>query len=99
MDGQPVVLRTGKGKLRLMVDDEEGGGKQKMVYAVTAQEEERDEREERDGKGREAEDGGEEGAEGVRPHGRGEVPGGSLGMDGEAQTGRSLSGAGLHGVY
>jgi transposase InsO family protein len=86
MEGQSVVLRAEKGKLRLMVDDEEGGGKQEMVYDVTAQEEAREEREERDGKDREA--------EGVRPYGRGEVPGSALGMDGEAQTERSLSGDG-----
>ena len=96
MEGQSVVLRAEKGKLRLMVDDEEGGGKQEMVYDVTAQEKER---EERDGEGRkaeggEAEDGGEERPEGVRAHGGGEMPGGALGMDGEAQTGRSLPGVG-----
>ena len=39
MEGQSVVLRAEKGKLRLMVDDEEGGGKQEMVYEVTAKEE------------------------------------------------------------
>jgi transposase InsO family protein len=99
MEGQSVVLRAEKGKLRLMVDDEEGGGKQEMVYDVVAQEEERDEREERDGKDREVEsgeveDGGEERAEGVGPHGRGEVPGGVVGVDREAQTGRSLPGVG-----
>jgi transposase InsO family protein len=99
MEGQSVVLRAEKGKLRLMVDDEEGGGKQEMVYDVIAQEEGREEREERDGKGREAEgreaeDGGEERAEGVGAHGRGEVSGSALGMDGEAQTGRSLPGVG-----
>jgi hypothetical protein len=94
MEGQSVVLRAEKGKLRLMVDDEEGGGKQEMVYDVIAHEEEKDERVEKDGKGREAEDGGEERAEGIGPHGRGEVPGSVVGMDGEAQTGRSLSGAG-----
>jgi hypothetical protein len=79
-----------------MVDDEEGGGKQEMVYDVTAQEEAREERDgkDREAEGGEAEDGGEERAEGVWPHGRGEVPGGALGMDGEAQTARSLSGDG-----
>jgi transposase InsO family protein len=101
MEGQSVVLRAEKGKLRLMVDDEEGGGKQEMVYDVTAGEQNKDrsigmiEREETDGKDREAEGGedrGEERAEGVRPYGGGEVPCGTLGMDGEAQTWRSLSG-------
>src|SRR5512137_2124068 len=49
MEGQSVVLRAEKGKLRLMVDDEEGGGKQEMVYDVTAQAQERSERGEEDG--------------------------------------------------
>jgi transposase InsO family protein len=102
MEGQSVVLRAEKGKLRLMVDDEEGGGKQEMVYEVTAKEEERErsiEREERDGEGREAEgreagDGGEEREESFGSYGGGEVSGGVVGMDGEAQTWRGLSGAG-----
>jgi transposase InsO family protein len=96
MDGQSVVLRAEKGKLRLMVDDEEGGGKQEMVYEVTAKE---NERQERDGKGREVEGGeagdrGQERTEGFGAYGGGEVPGGVVGVDGEAQTGRSLSGVG-----
>jgi transposase InsO family protein len=106
MEGQSVVLRAEKGKLRLMVDDEEGGGKQEMVYDVTARDEKRDgsietiEREETDGKDREAE-GGEAGdrgqqekAEGIGPYGRGEVPGGVVGMDGETQTRGGLPGVG-----
>jgi len=103
MEGQSVVLRAEKGKLRLMVDDEEGGGKQEMVYDVTAGEEKRDrsietiEREETDGKDREAEGGeagdrGQERAEGVGPYGAGEVPGGALGVDREAQTRGGLPG-------
>jgi len=105
MEGQSVVLRAEKGKLRLMVDDEEGGGKQEMVYDVTAGEEERDgsietdEKEETDGKDRQAEGGeagdrGEEREEGLRPYGRGEVPCSALGMDGETQTRGGLPGAG-----
>jgi hypothetical protein len=105
MEGQSVVLRAEKGKLRLMVDDEEGGRKQEMVYDVTAEEEKGDrsiemiQREETDGKDREAEGGetrdrGEERAEGIRPYGGGEVPGGALSMDGETQAGRGLSGVG-----
>jgi len=102
MEGQSVVLRAEKGKLRLMVDDEEGGGKQEMVYEVTAKEKERDrslEREDKDGKGGEAEGGeagnrGEEREEGFRSYGGREVPGGALGMDGEAQTRRGLPGVG-----
>jgi hypothetical protein len=42
MEGQSVVLRTEKGKLRLMVDDAEGGGKQEMVYEVRTGEEKGD---------------------------------------------------------
>jgi transposase InsO family protein len=106
MEGQSVVLRAEKGKLRLMVDDEEGGGKQEMVYDVTAAEEKRGgsietiEREGKDGKDREGEggeagDGGQqEKAEGIRPYGRGEVPGGAVGMDGETQTRGSMPGVG-----
>jgi len=102
MEGQSVVLRAEKGKLRLMVDDEEGGGKQEMVYEVGAKGEEKDRsigREESDGKGREAEggeaeDGGEESAEGIGAHGGGEVPGGVVSVDGETQTRRGLPGVG-----
>jgi len=105
MEGQSVVLRAEKGKLRLMVDDEEGGGKQEMVYDVTAGEKNRDrsietiQREETDGKDREAEGGeagdrGEERAEGIGAYGGGEVPGGALGMDGETQTGGGMPGVG-----
>jgi transposase InsO family protein len=105
MEGQSVVLRAEKGKLRLMVDDEEGGGKQEMVYEVTAGEEKRDrsietiDREETDGKDREAEGGeagdrGQERAEGFGAYGGAEVPGGTVGMDGEAQTRRGLPGVG-----
>ena len=105
MEGQSVVLRAEKGKLRLMVDDEEGGGKQEMVYDVTAQEEKQDrsietiEREETDGKDREAEggeagDGRQEGAEGFGAYGGGEMPGSVIGVDGETQAGRSLPGTG-----
>jgi transposase InsO family protein len=99
MEGQSVVLRAEKGKLRLMVDDEEGGGKQEMVYDVTAQEEDRGQREEKDGKDREAEGGeggggAEERTEGYGAYGGGEVPGGVVGMDGESQTIRDLPGVG-----
>jgi len=105
MEGQSVVLRADKGKLRLMVDDEEGGAKQEMVYDVTAQEKNQDrsietiEGEETDGKGREGEgreagDRGKEGAEGLGAYGAGEVPGSIIGMDGETQAGRSLPGTG-----
>jgi len=102
MEGQSVVLRAEKGKLRLMVDDEEGAEKQEMVYDVTAEDEDRDrsiKREERDGKDRETEGGeagdrGQEKEEGVGAYGRGEVPGGLVGMDGEEQTRKGLPGIG-----
>ncbi len=105
MEGQSVVLRAEKGKLRLMVDDEEGGPKQEMVYEVSAAEEKRDgtmetiQREETDGKGRQAEGGevgdrGEERAKGLRPYGRGEMPGGAFDMDGETETRGGMPGVG-----
>jgi len=92
MEGQSVVLRAEKGKLRLMVDDEEGGKVQEMVYEVNP----REEKEEGDGKDREG--GGEDGtasrreekAEEVRAYGRGEVPGGVVGVDGAEEAGRDL---------
>jgi transposase InsO family protein len=103
MEGQSVVLRAEKGKLRLMVDDEQGGGKQEMVYEVRAGEESKDRshemmgREERDGKGRETEgrearERGQERAEGFGAYGRGEVSGGVVRVDREAQSGGDLSG-------
>jgi len=106
MEGQSVVLRAEKGKLRLMVDDEEGGEKQEMVYEVTAEEEKKDrslgtiEKGDTDGKAREAEDGeaagdrGQERAEGFGAYGGGEVPGGALGLDGETHRRRGLPGVG-----
>jgi transposase InsO family protein len=105
MEGQSVVLRAEKGKLRLMVDDEEGSGKREMVYEVTAKEEKTNrcletiEKESRDGKDREAEgtetgERGEEETESFGIYGTAEVSCGALGMDGETQTGGSLSGVG-----
>ncbi len=106
MEGQSVVLRAEKGKLRLLVDDEESGGKQEMVYDVTAGEEKKDrsrgttEREEVDGKAREAEgekawDGKQqERAEDFGSHGSREMPCGALSMDRETQTRRGVPGVG-----
>jgi transposase InsO family protein len=92
MEGQSVVLRAEKGKLRLLVDDEESGRTREMVYDVTA--EENPERGEADGKDREGE-GGElgDGRE-ERSYGRGEMPGGAVGMDGAAHTRGGLPGIG-----
>jgi hypothetical protein len=106
MEGQSVVLRAEKGKLHLMVDDEEGGGKQEMVYEVTAAEAKRDgstkkiEREETDGKDREAEGGeagdggGQEKTEEIRSYSGAEVPSGALGVDGETKTRGDMPGVG-----
>jgi hypothetical protein len=111
MEGQSVVLRAEKGKLRLMVDDEEGGPKQEMVYDVAVQEKKQDgsletiEREETDGKDREGEggetgDGRQEGTEGHGAYSGREMPGRIIGVDGEAQAGRNLpgTGGGLDGI-
>jgi len=100
MEGQSVVLRAEKGKLRLMVDDEEGGGKKEMIYEVGAKGEEKDrsiKKEDSDGQGRQAEGGeardrGQEREKGFEAYGGGEVPGGALGVDGETQTRRGLPG-------
>src|SRR5512137_1447756 len=95
MEGQSVVLRAEKGKLRLRVDDEEGGKVQEMVYEVNPGEG----REDRGGKGREAEGreagaGGEERTEGNGAYAGGEVPGSVVGMDREAQAWGGLPGVG-----
>jgi transposase InsO family protein len=95
MEGQSVVLRAEKGKLRLRVDDEKGGKVQEVVYEVNPQKGTGG----RDGKRREAEggeagDGGEERAEGIGAYVGGEVPGGVVGLDGEAQAWGGLPGVG-----
>jgi transposase InsO family protein len=95
MEGQSVVLRAEKGKLRLRVDDEEGGKVQEMVYEVNPGEGRGD----RGGKGREAEGreargGGEERTEGNGAYAGGEVPGSVVGLDGEAQAWGGLPGVG-----
>jgi len=89
-----VVLRAEKGKLRLMVDDEEGGGKREMIYDVSAQEKtkiillkgrgqmEKTEKPRVERPGWRTRRAGR-----VRVYGGGEMPGGVIGMDGEAQTG------------
>ena len=105
MEGQSVVLRAEKGKLRLVVDDEEGGGIQEKVYEVSAGEENKDcsieiigkeeiDGKDREAKGREARDRGQEREEGFRTYGRGEVPGGLISVDRETQTGGDLPGVG-----
>jgi transposase InsO family protein len=92
MEGQSVVLRAEKGKLRLMVDDEGEGKTKELVYEVNPKEE----KEERGGQGRE--DGTpsrrEEKGEGVGTHGGGEVPGGVDVVDGAEEAGGALPGDG-----
>jgi len=92
MEGQSVVLRAEKGKLRLLVDDEGEGKTQELVYEVNPQKE----KEEGGGKGREGgeADRREEKAEGFGAYGRGEVPGGVGAVDGAAEAGRDLPGDG-----
>ena len=95
MEGQSVVLRAEKGKLRLMVDDEEGGKVQEVVYEVNPQKEkEEGDGKSRGGEGREVGGRGEEKAEGVGAYGPGEVPGGVGAVDGAEEAGRGLSGDG-----
>jgi transposase InsO family protein len=88
MEGQSVVLRAEKGKLRLLVDDEEEGKSKELVYEVNPKEE----KEERDGKDREGREAGrgEEKAEGFGAYGGREVPGGVDVVDGAAQAGGDL---------
>src|SRR5271157_1289785 len=95
MEGQSVVLRAEKGKLRLMVDDEDGGKVQEVVYEVSPQKEkEEGDGKSRGGEGREVGGRGEEKTEGVGAYGTGEMPGGVGPVDGAEETGRGLSGDG-----
>ena len=89
MEGQSVVLRAEKGKLRLLVDDEGEGKSKELVYEVNPKEE----KEEEDGEAGKA-GGGEEKAPGFGAYGGGEVPGGIDAVDGAEEAGRDLPGAG-----
>ena len=85
MEGQSVVLRAEKGKLRLSVDDEEDDKTQEVVYNLN---------DEGDGHGTGGEDKtGEEKADN-EPRGDGEVPGGSGGVDGATEAGGDMPGDG-----
>lgn len=104
MDGQSVVLRAEKGKLRLLVDDEQQGKVQEMVYEISpGQEGNRSpERTVSGGEDRQAGERGqtdrrEETDEGFGAYGAGEVPGRVSGMDGAAEAGRGLPGHGSGG--
>jgi hypothetical protein len=85
MEGQSVVLRAEKGKLRLSVDDEEDDTTQEVVYNLN---------EEGVGHGKDGEDKKREEAADDKPRGDGEMPGGSLDMDGAAEAGGNMPGAG-----
>ena len=77
MEGQSVVLRAEKGKLRLSVDDEEDDKTQEVVYNLEG---------EGAGHGEDGENkAGEETAD-DKPRSDGEVPGGSGGVDGAAEA-------------
>jgi transposase InsO family protein len=83
MEGQSVVLRAEKGKLRLSVDDEEDDNTQEVVYNLD---------DEGDGHGKDGEDKAREEAADDKPHGDGEVPGGPGSVDGEAKAGGCVPG-------
>jgi len=84
MEGQSVVLRAEKGKLRLSVDDEDDVT-QEVVYNLN---------EEGAGHGEDGEAKKREEAADDKPRGDGEMPGGARGVDGTAETGGSMPGAG-----
>jgi hypothetical protein len=85
MEGQSVVLRAEKGKLRLSVDDEEDDNTQEVVYNLD---------DEGDGHGKDGEDKAREEKADTEPRGDGEVPGGPGSVDGEAKAGGDLPGTG-----
>jgi transposase InsO family protein len=85
MEGQSVVLRAEKGKLRLSVEDEEDDKTQEVVYNLEG---------EGDGYGKDGEDKTREEKTDDEPRGDGEVPGGAVGMDGAAETRGDLPGDG-----
>ena len=85
MEGQSVVLRAEKGKLRLSVDDEEDDKTQEVVYNLN---------EEGAGHGKDGEDKKREEAADDKPRGDGEMPGGTGGVDGAPEAGGDMPGAG-----
>src|SRR5512135_628120 len=82
MEGQSVVLRAEKGKLRLSVDDEEDDKTQEVVYNLS---------DEGAIHGKDGEDKAAEAAD-DKPRSDGEVPGGSGGVDGAAEARGSVPG-------
>lgn len=81
MEGQSVVLRAEKGKLRLSVEGEEDDTTQEMIYNLSNEGDSHGEEQER----AEAAD--------AELRGNGEMPCGAVDMDGAAQTGGSVPGA------
>jgi transposase InsO family protein len=79
MDGKSVVLRTEKGKLKLLVNGADGEAAKEVVYSL----------EKGNGDG---EDRGEETGGGQAVHVDGEMPGGLVGMDGASQALGSMQG-------
>jgi transposase InsO family protein len=77
MDGQSVVLRAEKGRLRLSVDGEEDDKTQEVVYNLNEEGEDKEREEETDDKLRSA----------------GEMQGSSVSMDGATQAGGDMPGA------
>ncbi len=84
MEGQSVVLRAEKGRLRLSVDAENDDITQEVVYNLNEKGHDNGE----DGEDKERE---EAAADELR--GNGKVQGGTVCMDGEAQTGGDMPGA------
>jgi transposase InsO family protein/transposase-like protein len=78
MEGQSVVLRAEKGRLRLSVDAEHDDITQEVVYNLTEEGENH------------GEDKGREEAADNELRGDGEMQGGTVGMDGEEETGGNL---------
>ncbi len=84
MEGQSVVLRAEKGRLRLSVDDEEDDNTQEVIYNLN---------EEGHDHGKDGEEQKREEAADDKLRSDGEMQSGSLNMDGSAQTGRDMPGA------
>jgi transposase InsO family protein len=80
MDGQSVVLRAEKGKLKLLVNGADSEGAKEVVYSLEK------------GNGNGQGDGEEAGA-GPAVHIDAEMPGGTVGMDGASQALGSVHGA------
>lgn len=85
MEGQSVVLRAEKGKLRLSVDDEGKDDKtQEVVYNLN---------DEGDGHGKGGEEQKRKETADAKLRGNGKMPGGPLDMDGATQAGGDMPGA------